>query len=237
MTADLLALNDWLSRLGVSHVALESTGVYWRPVFNILEDEQRTLLLVNPQHMRAVPGKKTDVRDSEWLADLLRHGLLRASFIPSAPIRAVRELTRYRKTLVQQRTDEANRLQKTLEGANLKLAVVASNVLGVSGRQMLEALLGGEQDPEVLADLARGALRAKLPQLRQALSGRVQPHHLVLIGQILGHIEFLEQAIAQVQAEIERCLPPFEEALELLQTIPASKRWLPAPSWPRSAPT
>jgi transposase len=172
MTADLLVLNDWLSRLGVSHVALESTGVYWRPVFNILEDEQRTLLLVNPQHMRAVPGKKTDVRDSEWLADLLRHGLLRASFIPSAPIRAVRELTRYRKTLVQQRTDEANRLQKTLEGANLKLAMVASNVLGVSGRQMLEALLGGEQDPEVLADLARGALRAKLPQLRQALSGR-----------------------------------------------------------------
>ena len=237
MTADLLALSDWLGGLGVSHVALESTGVYWRPVFNILEDEQRTLLLVNPQHMRAVPGKKTDVRDSEWLADLLRHGLLRASFIPSAPIRAVRELTRYRKTLVQQRTDEANRLQKTLEGANLKLAVVASNVLGVSGRQMLEALLGGEQDPEVLADLARGALRAKLPQLRQALSGRVQPHHLVLIGQILGHIEFLEQAIAQVQAEIERCLPPFEEALELLQTIPASKRWLPAPSWPRSAPT
>ena len=207
MTADLLALNDWLSRLGVSHVALESTGVYWRPVFNILEDEQRTLLLVNPQHMRAVPGKKTDVRDSEWLADLLRHGLLRASFIPPAPIRAVQELTRYRKTLVQQRTDEANRLQKTLEGANLKLAMVASNVLGVSGRQMLEALLGGEQDPEVLADLARGALRAKLPQLRQALSGRVQPHHLVLIGQILGHIEFLEQAIAQVQAEIERCLP------------------------------
>jgi transposase len=173
--------------------------------------------------MRAVPGKKTDVRDSEWLADLLRHDLLRASFIPPAPIRAVRELTRYRKTLVQQRTDEANRLQKTLEGANLKLATVASNVLGVSGRHMLEALLGGEQDPEVLADLARGVLRAKLPQLRQALSGRVQPHHLVLIGQILGHIEFLEQAIAQVQAEIERCLPPFEEALELLQTIPGIK--------------
>lgn len=223
MTADLLALADWLSSWRVTHVALESTGVYWRPVFNVLEDEGRTLLLVNPQHMRAVPGKKTDVRDSEWLADLLRHGLLRASFIPPAPIRAVRELTRYRKTLVQQRADEANRLQKTLEGANLKLAAVASDVLGVSGRAMFAALLDGERDPEVLAELARGALRAKLPQLRQALTGRVQPHHLVLISQILAHIDFLEQAIAQVQAEIERCLPPFEEALALLQTIPGIK--------------
>lgn len=223
MTADLLLLSDWLNGLGVSYIALESTGVYWRPVFNILEDNERTLLLVNPQHMRAVPGKKTDVRDSEWLADLLRHGLLRASFIPPAPIRAVRELTRYRKTLVQQRTDEANRLHKTLEGANLKLAMVASDILGVSGRQMLEALLAGERDPDVLADLARGTLRAKLPELRQALTGRVQPHHLVLIGQILRHIEFLEQVIVQVQAEIERCLPPFEEALELLQTIPGIK--------------
>ena len=188
--------------------------------FNILEEEERTLLLVNPQHMRAVPGKKTDVRDSEWLADLLRHGLLRASFIPPAPIRAIRELTRYRKTLVQERVDEANRLQKTLEGANLKLAAVASDVLGVSGRAMLAAVLDGERDPDVLAELARGVLRAKLPQLRQALNGRVQPHHLVLISQLLAHIDFLEQAIAQVQVEIERCLPSFDEALELLQTIP-----------------
>ena len=192
MTADLLELADWLHSLGVTHVALESTGVYWRPVFNILEDEERTLLLVNPQHMRAVPGKKTDVRDCEWLADLLRHGLLRASFIPPAPIRAIRELTRYRKTLVQERVDEANRLQKTLEGANIKLAAVASDVLGVSGRAMLAAVLDGERDPDVLADLARGVLRAKLPQLRQALNGRVQPHHLVLISQLLAHIDFLE---------------------------------------------
>jgi transposase len=220
MTTDLLALSDWLNSLNVTHVALESTGVYWRPVFNILEDEERTLLLVNPQHMRAVPGKKTDVRDSEWLADLLRHGLLRASFIPPAPIRAIRELTRYRKTLVQARVDEANRLQKTLEGANLKLAAVASDVLGVSGRAMLAALIDGERDPDVLADLARGVLRAKLPQLRQALLGRVQPHHVVLIGQILAHIDFLEQALADVQVEIERCLPSLEEALQLLQTIP-----------------
>src|SRR2546425_2017226 len=220
MTVDLLALADWLSSLGVTHVALESTGVYWRPVFNVLEDEERTLLLVNPQHMRAVPGKKTDVRDCEWLADLLRHGLLRASFIPPAPIRAIRELTRYRKTLVQQRADQANRLQKTLEGANLKLAAVAADVLGASSRAMLAALLAGERDPDVLADLARGRMRTKLPQLRQALNGRIQPHHLVLIDQILQHIDFLQQAIAQVQAEIEHCLPRFEEALDLLQTIP-----------------
>src|SRR5437868_9300279 len=141
MTGDLLALADWLSCLGVTHVALESTGVYWRPVFNVLEDDSRTLLLVNPQHMRAVPGKKTDVKHAEWIADLLRHGLLHASFIPPAPIRAIRELTRYRKTLVQERADETNRLHKTLEGANLKLAGVATDVLGLSGRAMLAALL------------------------------------------------------------------------------------------------
>ena len=209
MTADLLALADWLSSLGVTPVALESTGVYWRPVYNLLE-EGRTLLLVNPQHIKAVPGRKTDVRDSEWLADLLRHGLLRPSFIPPAPVRAVRELTRYRKTLVQQRADEANRLQKVLEGANLKLAAVASDILGITGRAMLEALLGGEQDPEALAELARGRLRAKLPELRAALLGRVGPHHLVLIGQILAHVDFLEQAIAELQAALEHCLAPFE---------------------------
>ena len=223
MTVDLLALADWLSSLHITHVALESTGVYWRPVHNVLEDDQRTLLLVNPQHMRAVPGKKTDVKDAEWLADLLRHGLLRASFIPPAPIRVLRELTRYRKTLVQSRADEANRLQKTLEGANLKLASVATDVLGMSGRAMFAALLEGERDPEVLAELARGKLRAKLPQLRQALVGRVQPHHLVLISQILAHIDFLEETIAQVQVEIERCLPPFDKALELVQSIPGIK--------------
>src|SRR6266568_6585668 len=220
VTGDLLALADWLSGLGVTHVALESTGVYWRPVFNVLEDDSRTLLLVNPQHMRAVPGKKTDVRDSEWLADLLRHGLLQGSFIPPAPIRAVRELTRYRKTLVQERTDEINRLQKTLEGANIKLASVASDVLGMSSRAMLTALLDGERDPDVMADLAQGRLRNKLPELRQALAGRIQPHHMILVGQILAHIDFLEQAIGQMQTEIERCLPPFEVALELLQSIP-----------------
>jgi transposase len=192
-------------------------------VFNVLEGNRRTLLLVNPQHMRAVPGKKTDVKDAEWIADLLRHGLLRASFIPSAAIRELRELTRYRKTLVQERGDEVNRLHKTLEGANIKLASVATDVLGVSRRAMFAALLEGERDPDVLADLSRGTLRRKLTQLRQAFVGNIQPHHLVLIGQILAHIDFLAEAIADVQLEIERRLVPFEQTVQLLQTIPGIK--------------
>jgi len=155
MTADLLALADWLSGLAVTAVALESTGVYWKPVFNLLE-EGRTITLVNPQHIKALPGRKTDVKDSEWLADLLRHGLVKASFIPPAPVRELRELTRYRKTLVQERTQEVNRLHKVLEGANIKLATVASDVLGVSGRAMLTALTNGEHDPEALAELHAG---------------------------------------------------------------------------------
>jgi len=188
MTAELLALADWLEAQEVRAVALESTSVYWRPVFNVLE-EGRTIILVNAQHMKAVPGRKTDVKDSEWIADLLRHGLLKASFIPPKPIRDLRELTRYRKTLVQERGRETNRLQKLLEGANIKLASVATDVLGKSGRDMLEALIGGEQRPEVLAELARGRLRAKLPQLRQALEGRVQPHHGFLLTRLLAHID------------------------------------------------
>jgi transposase len=194
--------------------------VYWRPVFNLLEGDGRTLILVNPQHMQAVPGRKTDLKDAEWLADLLRHGLLKASFIPPVPIRDLRELTRYRKTLVQQRADEVNRVQKLLEGANLKLAAVATDVLGASGRAMLEAILAGEADPEVLAELAKGRLRAKLPALRQALDGRVKPHHRVLLGQLLAHIAFLEESIAQLTEEIARCLVPFEDAAALLATIP-----------------
>jgi transposase len=174
MTADLLALDEWLRRLGVTQVAMESTGVYWRPVYNLLEDG-RTLTLVNATHMKAVPGRKTDVKDSEWIADLLRHGLLHASFIPPQPIRELRELTRYRKTLVAQRTAEVNRVQKLLEGANIKLGDVASGVLGVSGRAMLLAISEGTTDTDALAELARGRLRAKLPQLRQALDGRIQP--------------------------------------------------------------
>ncbi|HEY7359032.1 MAG TPA: IS110 family transposase [Ktedonobacterales bacterium] len=179
MTSDLLALDDWLRAQGVEVVAMESTGVFWRPVFNLLEAE-RTIILVNAQHMKAVPGHKTDVKDSEWLAELLRHGLLKASFIPPAPIRALRELTRYRQLLIRQRADDTNRLQKVLETANIKLAAVATDILGASGRAMLAALMGGEQDAETLAELARGRLRAKLPQLRTALEGRMQPHQRFL---------------------------------------------------------
>jgi transposase len=223
MIADLLALRDWLDEWGVTHVAMESTGVYWRPVYNVLEDEQRTLLLVNAQHVKNVPGRKTDLKDAEWLADLLRHGLLRPSFVPPQPIRALRELTRYRSTLLRERTAEVNRLQKTLEGANIKWGAVASDILGVSGRDMLGALLGGEQDPEVLAELARGKLRAKLPELRRALEGRVQPYHVLLIGQILAHIDFLEESIATVQEAITQRVEPFQEDLRLMQSLPGIK--------------
>jgi len=218
MTADLLALDDWLRSHRVEVVAMESTGVFWRPVFNILE-EGRTIILVNAQHMKAVPGRKTDVKDSQWLADLLRHGLLKASFIPPKPIRELRDLLRYRKTLVQERAQEINRLQKVLETANVKLAAVATDVLGKSGRAMLEALLGGEQDAEVLAELARGRLRAKLPELRKALDGRLQPHHRILITRILAHIDFLEESLVQRQTEIEQYLVPFEEAMTLVQGV------------------
>jgi transposase len=218
MTADLLALDEWLRSLEIVHVALESTGVFWHPVYNLLE-EGRSIILVNPQHMKAVPGRKTDVKDSEWLADLLRHGLLKASFIPPQPIRELRELTRYRKTLVQERTREVNRLQKVLEGANIKLAAVATDVLGKSGRDMLNALMGGEQDAEALAELARGRLRAKLPELRLALTGRVHPHHRFLLERMLAHIDFLEESLEGIQQEIEQHLRPFEEAMTLAQTV------------------
>jgi transposase len=220
MTGQLQALSEWLRQWQVTHLAMESTGVYWQPVYNLLEAADRTVLLVNAQHVQALPGRKTDTKDSEWLADLLRHGLLRGSFIPPAAIRELRELTRYRKTLVQERSREANRVQKLLEGANIKLAAVATNVLGVSGRQMLDAIIAGEEDPAALAEFARASLRKKLPQLRQALEGRVKPHHRLLLTQILGHIDYLTTAIAALEQEVERCLVPFTEAVTLLQTIP-----------------
>jgi transposase len=223
MTADLLALNDWLNALGVEQVALESTGVYWRPVFNLLEADHE-LILVNAQHLKAVPGRKTDVKDSEWLADLLRHGLVKPSFIPPQPVRELRELTRYRKTLIQARAQEVNRLHKVLEGANLKLGAVATEVLGTSGRDMLAAILAGEADPAVLAELARGRLRAKLAQLRQALEGRVTAQHRLLIRHMLTSIDFLEQQLAELTTEIEAQLAPFAEAVVLLETIPGTAR-------------
>lgn len=218
MTASLLALVDWLDSWQITHGALESTGVYWRAAFNLLEEEH-SVLLVNPQHMKAVPGHKTDVKDAEWLADLLRHGLLKASFIPPAPIRALRALTRYRKSLVQERAQAVNRLHKVLETANIKLASVATDVLGKSGRDMLEALVHGTTDAEVLAELARGVLRKKIPQLQSALEGRLLAHHRLLLGYLLAQIDFLEATLAQLQRAMEEYLQPFEEAMVLVQSV------------------
>jgi transposase len=219
MTAELLACLDWLESLQVEIVAMESTGVYWKPVYNLLEGHVK-VLLVNAQHMKAVPGRKTDVKDSEWIADLLRHGLLKESFIPPQPIRELRELTRYRKTVVQERAQEINRLQKVLETANLKLASVASDVLGKSGRDMLDALIAGQRDTQVLADLARGRLRAKIPDLRLALDGRLQPHQSFLLQQILAHIDFLDESIEQFEGEIQQRLIPFKEEVSVLESLP-----------------
>jgi transposase len=223
MTADLLALADWLAAAGCTHVAMESTGVYWKPIYNLLE-EQFSLVLANAQHSKAVPGRKTDVRDAEWLADLLRHGLLRGSYVPARPERELRELTRYRTALVQERSDEINRLHKTLEGANIKLSSVASDLMGKSGRQMLAALAAGTTDAGALADLAKDKLRRKLPELERALTGRMGAHQRFLLRQQLAHIEFLEQTIAQVSAELEERLRPFEAELDRLQTIPGIGR-------------
>jgi transposase len=196
MTNGFLALGDWVDSYGVSQVAMESTGMYWRPVYQLLE-EGHTILLVNAEHMKAVPGHKTDVKDSEWLADLLRHGLLKASFIPPQPIRQLRELTRYRKRLIQERAQEVNRLQKVLETANIKLAAVATDVMGKSGRDRLDAIIAGTTDAEVLAELARGKLRSKLAQWHEAWDGRVEQHHRLLLRLLLSHIDFLEQTLAQ----------------------------------------
>jgi transposase len=218
MTADLLALLDWLLERGCTQVAMESTGVLWKPLYNLLEGVLE-VWVVNAQHIKQVPGRKTDVKDAEWIAELLRHGLLRPSFIPDRPQRELRELTRYRTSLRQERAAEVNRLQKTLEGANIKLAGVATDILGKSGREMLEALVAGETDAVALAQLARGRLRDKLPQLERALAGQFGPHQRFLVAQQLAHIDGLEAIVARVDAEIAERVRPFEEAVEQLDTI------------------
>ncbi len=220
---ELLALREWLETQGVTHAAMESTGVYWKPVFYILE-ESVTCILANAAHIARVPGRKTDVQDCVWIAQLVEHGLVRGSFVPPAPIRDLRDLTRARKALSQDRTRAANRLHKVLEDAGIKLASVANDVLGVSGRAMLEALVGGTTDPTVLADLARGKLRAKLPALRHALAGRFRPHHAFLVGQLLAQLDFLEEAMAQVSAQIDEVITPFQAELERLDAIPGVNR-------------
>ena len=219
MAGDLLALRDWLRELGVTHVAMEATGVYWKPIYYVLEDDFE-LLLVNAAHVKNVPGRQTDTLDAQWLCQLLECGLLRASFVPPKPIRELRDLTRYRKSLIKERQQEANRLHEVLEDAGIKLASVASDVLGVSGRQMLDALLSGTRDPEVLAELARGRLRAKLPALRQALVGNFKPHHALIISHILAHLDYLDETIATLTDAVQERLAPFAHKAENLCTTP-----------------
>lgn len=223
MTADLLALRDWLQAYGVTHVALESTGVYWKPVYYVLEDAF-TLLLINMRELTHVPGRKTDVQDSEWLAQLLECGLLKASFVPPPVIRELRDLTRYRVQQVQDRAQEVNRLCKVLEDAGLKLTTVVTDVMGASGRAMLRALVEVTTDPAVLADLARGKLRKKLPLLQRALQGRFRPHHAFLIEQIVAKIDFLDETLDRLTTEIDGRVGPFALLLAHLDTIPGIDR-------------
>lgn len=224
MTDDLLALGDWLAEAGCTHVAMESTGVYWKPIYNLLEG-QFALLLVNAQHIKAVPGRKTDVKDSEWIADLLRHGLLRASFVPDRDQRELRELTRYRASLVRERSREVSRLQKTLEGANIKLASVATDIMGKSGRAILAELVAGRADVAVLAELAKGKLRTKLPALERALVGQFGAHQRFLVAQQLSHIDDLDEIITRVSGEIAERVRPCEDELVRLDAIPGVGRY------------
>ena len=221
--AGLLTLFDWLAAFRVEQVVMEATGVYWKPVWAILEDGFECLL-VNARHVKQVPGRKADVKDAEWLCQLAEAGLLRASFVPPKPIRALRNLTRYRKTQIQERAREANRLHKALEDTGIKLDCVASDILGKSGRAMLDALVQGTTDPEILAELARGRLRAKIPALKEALEGRFDHLHAVWIGAILAHLDFLDEQIASLTKAIGEQISPFEEAVELLCTIPGVQR-------------
>jgi transposase len=224
MTSDLLTLADWLTQAQCTHVAMESTGVYWKPIFNLLEGLGMTLLVVNAQHIKAVPGRKTDVKDAEWIADLLRHGLLRGSFVPDRDQRELRELVRYRQSLIRERAREVNRIQKVLEGANIKLASVASNVMGKSGHAMLTAMVQGVEDATALADLAKGSLKGKRENLTQAMEGLMGPHQRMLLATQLEHIEFLDRQIETLSREIAERMRPFEEALALADEIPGIGR-------------
>lgn len=219
----LLALRDWLNAHRVTQVAMEATGVYWKPVWAILEDEF-DCLLVNARHVKQVPGRKTDLSDAAWLCRLLEAGLLRRSFVPPKPIRALRNLTRYRKAQIGERQREASRLHKLLEDTGIKLDCVATDILGLSGRAMLEALIAGTTDPDVLAELAKGRLRAKIPALKEALVGRFDPQHALIVSAILAHLDFLDEQIGLLSDAIAEQIAPFDPALELLCTIPGVGR-------------
>jgi transposase len=218
-TSSLEALADWLQAEGVTQVVMEATGQYWKPCWYVLEERGLELLLVNARHVKILPGRKTDVGDAAWLCELLECGLLRGSFVPPPAIRQLRDLTRYRKRLIQAHGAECQRIQKTLEDAGIKLDSVAADVLGVSGRAMLGALVAGERDPQVLAELAQGKLRKKLPQLRHALRGRFGEHHALLVGLALDHLKHLEAAIARLDARVDEVIAPFAAARDRLDTI------------------
>lgn len=218
-TSQLEALASWLRDERVTAVVMEATGQYWKPIWYVLEEQGFELMLVNARHVKILPGRKTDVGDAAWLAELLEHGLLRGSFVPPQQIRELRDLTRYRKRLVQEHTAECQRIQKTLEDAGIRLGSVTSDVLGVSGRAMLRALIAGERDPEVLAELAKGLLRKKIPELREALTGRFSDHHGFLVELALTHIEQLEAATARLDAEVDKAMAPFSAARDLLDSI------------------
>ena len=226
MSDDLEALRTWLAEGGVTHVAMESTGVFWQPIHNRLEDDFN-VYLVNAQTVKRMAGRKTDMKDAEWLAILMEHGLLQASFVPERAQRELRELSRYRQTLVEEHSRFVNRLQKVMEGTNLKLSSVATRMRGVSAQAMLQAILEGQTDPKVLAELARGRLRNKRDQLESALKGQITPHQRFMLSDLLIQLDFLDERIALVEAEIERALaqlPNFEEAVRLLDTIPGVNR-------------
>jgi transposase len=222
-TDELDTLAEWLAQAGCTHVAMESTGVNWKPVYNRL-DGRFAIIVANAQRIKIMPGRKTDVKDCEWIADLLQHGLLTASYIPSQAQRELRDLTRTRTALIDERSRTVLRLQKVLEDANIKLSGVATDIMGVSGRAMLDALVAGTTDPTLLADLAKGKLRAKREQLQRALTGRMNEHHRLLVGGHLAHIDFLDEQIDQLSQEITERLRPFESELQRLETIPGIKR-------------
>jgi transposase len=225
MTGDLLKLADWLREGGVTHVAMESTGVYWQPVFNILEGEFE-VMVVNAKHIKFVPGRKSDIKDAQWIAELLQHGLLKASFIPDTPQRELRELVRYRTHLIQERTREVNRVHKVLESANIKLSSVATDIMGKSGREMLAAIVAGRDNPEQLAQLAKGRMRNKIDDLERALTGRVRANHRLLLRLHLEHIDDLNAKLERLEREIETLQAPFDETnvIERLTTIPGVDR-------------
>lgn len=223
MTNSLLKLADWLSERGVTHVAMESSGVFWKPVYNLLESDFEAMV-VNAQHIKAVPGRKTDVKDAEWIAELLQHGLIRGSFIPDRPQRELRELARYRRGLIRQRGQVVSRIQKVLEGANIKLSAVATDVVGVSGRAMLEAMVNGTEDPKVLAEMAKGRLRKKRLELEEALKGLMSAHQRMMLESLLRHLDFLNKEVSQLDEEVQCRMRPSEEIIQRITEMPGMGR-------------